>query len=65
MTGVLSTIIPANRLGRFTRPDVTHVAKRMSYPLVEASLNGEHYRTAMDKVGGRHSKGVKNWWDMY
>ncbi|MGN7887617.1 SusD/RagB family nutrient-binding outer membrane lipoprotein [Dyadobacter sp. 22481] len=46
-------------------PDVTDISKRMSYPLVEASLNGTHYRTAVEKLGGRNSKAVKNWWDKY
>lgn len=46
-------------------PDVTDISKRMTYPLVEASLNGAHYRTALEKLGGRNSKGAKNWWDKY
>lgn len=46
-------------------PDVTDVSTRMSYPLVEASLNGAHYRRALEKFGGRNSKAAKNWWDKY
>lgn len=45
--------------------DVTDVPTRMSYPVTEASLNGAHYRTALDKIGGTNSKSGKNWWDKY
>ncbi|RIJ37317.1 SusD/RagB family nutrient-binding outer membrane lipoprotein [Pontibacter oryzae] len=44
-------------------PEVDTVPFRMTYPLVEASLNGENYKKAVQAIGG-NSKGVKAWWDV-
>lgn len=44
-------------------PDVETVPYRMTYPLVEASLNGDNYKKAVQVIGG-NSKGVKAWWDV-
>jgi len=44
-------------------PDVEAVPFRMSYPVTEASLNGENYMNAV-KTFGTNTKGAKAWWDV-
>lgn len=43
--------------------DVELVPARMSYPVTEASLNGENYSKAIEMIGGQNSKGISSWWD--
>ncbi|MCX2741326.1 SusD/RagB family nutrient-binding outer membrane lipoprotein [Pontibacter anaerobius] len=44
-------------------PEVTTVPFRMSYPVIEGSLNSENYKDAV-AVFGTNSKGAKAWWDV-
>ncbi|MBC5994787.1 SusD/RagB family nutrient-binding outer membrane lipoprotein [Pontibacter cellulosilyticus] len=44
-------------------PEVDTVPFRMSYPVVEGSLNAENYKKAVS-IFGTNSKGAKAWWDV-
>lgn len=43
-------------------PDVEMVPYRMSYPVIEGSLNETNYKAAVQLIGGTNSKGAKGWW---
>lgn len=46
-------------------PDVTTFPGRMTYPVIEASLNGANYQSALQLIGGKNTKAAKSWWDKF
>lgn len=60
-TGEPIFVAPA---GGSVAADVTMVPFRMSYPVTEATLNGDNYAAAVQAIGGKNSLGARQWWDV-